>query len=187
MPPFGAGHGQGYGLFIAIGVALVILLLRNRRPRKLRMELLWIRPLIFLALLATTAVAAPPPLTAMSIALMVGALGLGAALGWQRGRFIRIEVDPDTHAVTARASPIGMVFILALMATRFALRGVLTQNGATLQVSAIAVTDALLVFAVGMMVVQNLEMWLRARRLLAEAQAAKPESSFPDANPPLVR
>ncbi|MDQ2859169.1 MAG: DUF1453 family protein [Pseudomonadota bacterium] len=187
MPPFGAGHGQGYGLFIAIGVALVILLLRNRRPRKLRIELLWMRPLIFLALLVTTAVAAPPPLTGLSIALMALALGLGAALGWQRGRFIRIEVDPDTHAVTARASPIGMVFILALMAARFALRGALVENSATFQLSAIAVTDALLVFAVGMMVVQNLEMWLRARRLLGEAQAAKAGQEACNVTPPIVQ
>ncbi len=119
---------------------------------------------------------------------MVAALAIGAALGWQRGRFIRIEVDPDTHAITARASPIGMVFILALMATRFALRGALVQNSAAFQLSAIAVTDALLVFAVGMMATQNLEMWLRARRLLAEAQAAKNrEPAAPDTTAQIVR
>ncbi|MEO8927765.1 MAG: hypothetical protein ABI306_11445, partial [Caulobacteraceae bacterium] len=156
MTPYGVGHGQSYGLFIGIGVALLVLLLRNRRPRKLRIELLWIRPLIFLALLATTAVAAPPPLTSFSIAAMVASLAIGAALGWQRGRFIHIEVDPATHAVTARASPIGMVFILILIAVRLGLRGVFFQNAAFLHISALEITDALLVFAVGMMAIQNL-------------------------------
>jgi hypothetical protein len=187
LTPDGAGHGQALGFLAAIGVALLILLLRNQRPRKLRIELLWIRPLIFLVLLVTSAIATPPPLTPVSIALMLGALVVGAALGWQRGRFIRIEVDPETHALTSRASPVGMIFILALLALRLGLRSMLAQNAATLQVSAIAAADGLLVFVVAMMVVQGLEMWLRARRLLAEAQAAKAGLSGGAATPPIAR
>jgi hypothetical protein len=181
-----AGHGQGLSAIIAIGVGLLILLMRNRRPRELRIELLWIRPLIFLALLATSAIVTPPPLTALSIALMIGALVIGAALGWQRGRFMRIEVHPETHALTSRASPVGMIFILALLAVRLGLRGMLMQNAATLPFSVIAMTDALLALVVAMMVVQGLEMWLRARRLLAEARAAKAGLSGGETSPPIV-
>jgi hypothetical protein len=187
LPPDSAGHGQALGFLAAVGVALLILLLRNRRPRKLRIELLWIRPLIFFALLVTSAIATPPPLTPVSIALMIGALAVGAALGWQRGRFISIEVDPETHALTSRASPVGMIFILALLALRLGLRGMLAQNAATLRISAIEATDGLLVFVVAMMVVQGLEMWLRARRLLAEARAAKAGLSGGAPNPPIMR
>jgi Protein of unknown function (DUF1453) len=187
LTPDNAGHGQALGFIVAIGIALVILLLRNRRPRKLRMELLWIRPLIFFILLATSAVLAPPPLTALSITLITVALAIGAALGWQRGRFIRIEVDPETHALTSRASPIGLVFIIGLLVVRLGLRSAFIENAATLPVSAIVVADALLVFVVAMMVVQGLEMWSRARRLLAEAQAAKAGQSDGANNPPIVQ
>ena len=43
------------------------------------------------------------------------------------------------------------------------------------------------VMVVAMMVVQGLEMWLRARRLLAEARAAKAGLSSGAANPPNAR
>lgn len=177
MPHTGFAPGQTYGLLIAVAVAMLIAVMRNRQPRKLRIEALWIRPLIFLALLATTAVAAPPPLTAVSLTLMIAAAGIGAALGWQRGRFIKIEVDAETHALTSRASPIGVVFILVLLVMRVALRGALIQNAAALRVSAIAAAEAVLVLAVSMMVVQGFEMWLRARRLLEAARAVKAETS----------
>jgi hypothetical protein len=60
------------------------------------------------------------------------------------------------------------------------------QNAATLPFSAIALTDALLALVVAMMVVQGLEMWLRARRLLAEARAAKAGLSGGETSPPIV-
>ena len=116
------------------------------------------------------AIATPPPITPPSIALMIGALAIGAALGWQRGRFMRIEVDPETHALTSRASPVGMIFILALLALRLALRGVMVpRTPPSCRSRRLAITDALVAFAAGMMTAQGVEMWLRARRLSAEA------------------
>ena len=113
--------------------------------------------------------AAPPQITAVNVALLVGALVAGCALGWQRGRFMRIKVDPETHDLTSRASPLGVVFILVLLAARMGLRGGLATSSPMAGLPALAVADALILFAVGMMVTQGLEMWLRARRLLARA------------------
>ena len=187
MPSSVSGDGHSVGLIVGVVIALVVLLMRNRQPRKLRVELLWIRPLIFLGLLATIAVASPPPLTPMSIGIMIGALAFGCALGWQRGRFIRIEVVSESHALTSRASPIGLVFILALLAARLGLGNLLSRNAAVLHVPALAIADALIAFAAGMMATQSLEMWLRARRLLAQARAAKDGDSMPTINPPIIR
>ena len=97
---------------------------------------------------------------------------VGAALGWQRGRFMRIEVHPETHDITSRASPVGMLFILALLGLRMFLRGEAMATPIA-GVPATAVADALILLAGAMMITQSIEMWLRARRLLAEAQAAK--------------
>ena len=181
-------HGaQLYRFIIPVAVVLLVLVLRNNRPRKLRIELLWVRPVLFTAILLATLIAAPPPLTTLSLALMAGGLVIGCALGWQRGRFQRIQVDPETHALTTRASPIGMVFILALMMARLGLRDILAQNAATLHLPAAAAINALIVLAAGMFITQGLEMWLRARKLLAEAQARKAGLLSSSGNPPIVQ
>ena len=185
MPFDTASPGQSYGLIIGLALALLILLLRNRRPRALRVELLWVRPVIFLALLALSAAARPPPLTPSSIVLLVVAAAIGVGLGWQRGRFMRIEVDPETHAVTSRASAVGIVFILGVLLLRLAMGSAIRDNGGNLPISPIAGADALLVLVVAMMTTQGLEMWIRARRLLADAQAAK-NADRSASNPPIV-
>lgn len=187
MPFDRVGAGQGYGVVIAVAVALIVLLLRNRRPRRLRVEFLWVRPVVFLGLLAAMAFVSPPPLTSTAIGLAIVALVLGGALGWQRGRFMRIEVDPETHALTSRASPVGLVFVLALLAIRLGLRGALNENAARLHFPALAITDALVAFAAAMMTAQGVEMWLRARRLLAQAKAAKDGTAAPGVTPPIAR
>ena len=60
----------------------------------------------------------------------------------------------------------------AILALRIALRSVLAENAAVLGVSVVAAGEALLVLAVAMLATARLELWLRARRMLAEAQAA---------------
>jgi hypothetical protein len=152
-----------------IVVAMVIL--RNSRARRLRVETLWIAPLLILVLvgLALSQEGMPTP-GFMAIDLL--ALGLGALLGWWRARFTYISVDPVTHQLTSRASPIGMLVVLGIFAIRYALRVYAVQNAGTLHVPVAAVADAALVISVGLVCAQRLEIALRASRLLAEARAA---------------
>ena len=165
----GWGGANGGALIMTIVIAAVVLFLRNRKPRTLRLERLWVRPLISVGMVALVLYEIPPPLTAMNIALLIVGLVFGAALGWQRGRFMQIEVHPETHVVTARISILGSVFVLGLIALRMLLR----QNVASLGgVSAAVATDALIVMAGAMMLVQQIEVSLRGRGLLAQAQAA---------------
>ena len=169
----GGGATQLYASIIAIAVAVAIVAWRNRRPQKLRMERLWVRPMLFALIIAASLVSSPAPLTAVSIGLLFIAVAIGAGLGWQRGRFMRIEVDPETHAVTSRASVVGVVFIVAILALRMVLRSSALEGHAALGVPAIAITDALVLLLGAMIVTQNLEMWLRARGLLEAARVAK--------------
>jgi hypothetical protein len=83
-----------------------------------------------------------------------------------------ITVDPQTHMLNQQASPAAMIFLVVLVAIRFGLRSVLTEEAGALHVSAAFVTDVFVVFAVGLLAVTRLEMFLRARRLLDEARAA---------------
>ena len=181
------GSGQFYGLGITLLIAVAVLAMRNRRPRRLRLEAMWIRPLIFLALIGLTFASAPLPRGALAISALAVALILGVGAGWLRGSVTRVEVHPETHDISAQASVVGMMLILGLLVLRTSLRSAAaTTSIAGLPASAL--TGCLILFAGAMMITQSLEMFLRARKLLAEAQAAKvtPAASS-ETGPPIVQ
>ena len=159
---------------------LALVLRRNLKPRPLQIERMWIYPVVLVFLLGSS-LYGNPPTTALAIGFLAGGLVLGAAAGWYRGRLTRITIDPDTHVLTSQASMWGTVLVVGLIAVRYGLRAYLTggmdMSGAAphggLGGTAVAATDALLAFTVGMMGVSRLEMWMRASKLLADAQAAK--------------
>ena len=89
---------------LLVMVPLVALMIwRNRKGRRVRVETLWIRPLILLTV-AGVAVSQTKGATAVLVTAMVAALAAGAGLGWLRGRMTRITVDPETHLATGQAS-----------------------------------------------------------------------------------
>ena len=169
----GALGPQTTSILIGLAIMVPILLLRNARPRKLRVELLWIRPAIWVVIAALSFSQAPPPLSATGLAIMAASLAAGAVLGWQRGRMMRIEVDPQTHQMTLRASPAAMIFIVVLMVLRVSVRDMAMQSLGQTHLPITVLVDALILFSLGLMLTQSAEMWIRGRRLLAQAQAAK--------------
>lgn len=177
--------GQNNSLFIAILVAALIIIARNSRPRKLKIERLWLFPVIYLALLVLGLYEAPPPMSPLSIGLLLSGAVLGALLGWQRGRFTHIQINPGAHEMTSRASVLGIAFILLVMVARTGLHSLLAQDLGGLGVSAGVLGDALLVLAVAMLSVQRLEIWLRASRMLEAARAAK--ANTPGSPPQIVQ
>ena len=62
---------------------------------------------------------------------------------------------------------VGVIVLVALLAGRTALRGFLETHAAGWHVDAAVFTDAFLLFAVGLIVAQRLEMYIRARRVMA--------------------
>ncbi|HEX4738840.1 MAG TPA: hypothetical protein VH331_14895 [Allosphingosinicella sp.] len=160
----------GYVIMAVVLAAVLIFRVRRvNQVRPLKVERLWIIPGIYLVL-AVLAFATTPPDGAGWVASVV-ALALGGVLGWQRGRLMRIDVDPETHGVTMVQSPAALLFIVILIAIRSGMRS-MAQNGRAgfLHVSPATLTDVLVAFALGLLAVQRLEMFLRARRLLEEAR-----------------
>ncbi len=157
---------------VPIGIAAVIIVARNSRPRQLKIERLWMMPAIYLVLMAGALAEAPPPLTPVSIAILAAAFVLGAAIGWQRARFTQIHIHPETHELSSRSSPIGLLFIFAILIVRVAARGLLAGNASLLHLPVVAITDGLLLLAIAMLTTQRLEVWQRASRMLAEAKGA---------------
>ena len=152
----------------AIIIGLVILL-RFRsvgRARRLRLETLWIVPVLFVGI--TCAVLYQKPPTGLQWLYMGLAMAIGAAIGWRRGALMQIQVDPETHALNQTASPLAMLMLVGLMVVR---KGLQFEAG-SLGFNALFVTDLLMVFALGLISATRLEMFLRARRLLKAARAA---------------
>lgn len=157
----------GYAITaIVVAVVMAIRLKRAGVARPLKVNRLWIIPALYGAV--TIAVFAATPPHDLGWIICAVALAGGAAAGWQRGRMIRIEVDPETRSLTAQ-SPFAVLFILVLILARQGLRLVLTGSGI---MTVATITDALITFALGLLSVQRLEMYLRARRLLGSSGGA---------------
>ena len=156
---------------IVVAIVLAIRLRRMNVLRPLKLERLWILPAVYLALAAIMFVATPPD--AIGWPLCGLALVAGSALGWWRGRLIHVEVDPETHLLSARQSPAAIAFIVILIAVRQGLRAIIQNGGGTgLHVSVATLTDLLVALALGLLTVQRVEMYLRAKRLLERARRA---------------
>jgi len=153
---------------ITIGIVVIVLAFRMRRMgqmRPLKIETLWVVPVLYLVV-AVLMFWQLPPTGWVAIACIVAVL-IGAAVGWQRGKMMHIHVDPETHALNQKASPAAMFFLIALIVVRSGARTVLGETGG---VSPAMLTDPLIAFAFGMFTLTRLEMYVRAKRLLEEVR-----------------
>ena len=179
MQVHAAHPNQWISYAITAVIVVVVLGLRMRgmsRMRKLRLETLWVIPAIYFAFAAVMFYEFPP--TGLGWLACALALLAGGAIGWQRGKLMRIHVDPETHTLNQRASPAAILFIVVLIAVRFGAREMLANGGgAGLHLSTMLVTDVLIALALGLFAATRLEMYLRAKRLLEEVRAGRPASA----------
>lgn len=154
---------------IMFGFMAVMLTLRARRltrVRPLKIEWLWVVPAIYLALVTVLYIKGPPSPAGWLVCIAM--LGVGCAIGWQRGKTMRIELDPETHTLSQKGSILAVLILFLLVAVRFASEAeaqILHRDIANL------VTDALAALALGMFTTTRVEMYLRGKRLLDEARA----------------
>ncbi len=166
-------HPSPFASLIPVVIALLVIGLRFRtlsRERPLRIERLWIVPALYAVIAVATFWSAPP--APMTWAAAVSALMAGAALGWQRGRMMRITVDPATQAISQKGSLAAMAFIIVLVLVRSTARSAEALGIPGVHFNVMTMTDVLIAFGLGMLTLQRVEMYLRARRLLDEARAA---------------
>lgn len=170
MPTHAAAPHSILQYAIPVVIFAIVFGLRARRlsrMRPLKLEYLWVVPALYFAIVAVNFIARPPlPMTWRASVL---ALLVGAALGWQRGKMMQIHVDPETHALNQKGSPWTVLFLLAIIGIKMLAQG----EGRAMGFDVVMVTDAALAFALGMFATTRLEMYLRARRLLDAARAAR--------------
>lgn len=175
MPPQ-AANGSPWATLIPIVIAMGLVILRNSRARRLRIEAMWIAPVIMMAMICLALYAERAggglSLTPIGIGLDIAGVIVGGLLGWWRARFTHITIDPQTHELTSRASPVGMVVILGILVLRTLVRTYAAANAGALGQWGPPIADALLVMSVGLVCAQRLEIFTRARQLLAEHRSS---------------
>jgi hypothetical protein len=157
--------GQGLTGLIPYAVIALVLIIRLRRvgkSRPLRLWALWLLPVLYTVFAIGLLVTLPPHGAGWLWCAL--ALAAGSAIGWQRGRMMRIVVDPATGTLQQSQSLAGVLFLVALVAAR-SFQETMTDAA---HVTALA-TGVLVSFALGVIAVQRLEMAIRARRLLQAA------------------
>ena len=168
-----AQQGRWISYAVTAVIIVAVLAFRTRgmmQSRPFRPQFAWIAPAIFLILLAALLVHQPPSGTEWL--WIVGSVIVGAALGWFRAKTIRLTVDPSTRTVLAQASPLAILFLLAIFAVRFGLRSLLLSQASTLGVSIALVDSAFLAMACGLLAARAVEMTIRANMLLKQAPAS---------------
>ena len=144
---------QALSLIIPL-VVIALVILRNLRARRLRIETLWIGPVMIIAI----------------VTLALSQEGRPSTLGLAVATYTKFkQVSPE---LTSRASPVGVLVILAIFAVRFGLRYYLSQNTSSIGLPFNVIADATLVLSVGLVCAQRLEIFARARGMLMEARRA---------------
>jgi hypothetical protein len=157
---------------IPVLVISLVLFFRFRsmgKARPLRLERLWIVPAIYLALTLVLFW----EMTPRGLGWLWAGLAFvaGSAIGWYRGKAMKISVDPETHALNQVASPLAMLVIIVLIGLRYAIRAGAVYEAGIGNVDVALITDCLVAMALGLLSMTRLEMFLRGSRLLDEARA----------------
>lgn len=159
----------GWAAYVPLLIFLGVMAWRFRtvnRARPLRLPLLWIMPLLVTAAVCLALYGIPPSGLGW-LSLAVG-LAIGGGIGAQRSRLMRLHIEGDGEdaRVMVRQSPVALVLILGVFALR---RLVFPEGGpsaASHDAHALLITDAMLGFALGMVVASRAVLWLRAKALV---------------------
>jgi len=165
-----APAGLGALPYILPVAILALVMVRGARPRTLVIERLWISPALIMTM-ASMLIFAQGAMSVSGLVLQVVAVLVGVALGWWRGSLTHLTIDPQTHTLTSKVSPVGLLLLGAIFVARLGLRSLAMSHPALFHASVAELTDALLLLAVGLICAQRLEVWLRARQMLADARA----------------
>jgi hypothetical protein len=152
--------------FVIIVIVLALRLRSMSRERPLKLGTLWVVPVLYLLVAGSMLMSLTPPPIGWGLLLL--GLAIGLAVGWHRGKLIRIERNPETGELRQKASPLAMLLLVALITLKVGARAIFGETAAGHPgSSALLLTDAFLGFALGLLSATRLEIYLRARRLLA--------------------
>jgi len=156
-------------------ILVPVLYFRGRRmtqARPLKVDRLWIRPAFILAICALVLLVPQPHthpgrhLDAFGWALMALVAVPGAIGGWHWGRTMAIEVHPENGTLMVKGSQAAMLVLVVLILVREALRAGAAEADAW-HLDALLISDASIVFTAALFTARSVEMYLRAKRVMA--------------------
>ncbi|HEY8571414.1 hypothetical protein [Phenylobacterium sp.] len=159
-------------IYLIVGALFVLVLGRSMSRQTLRIDRLWIVP-ASLVFLTAVALSQHPATSLPMLALYGSAMLAGAALGWWRGQFTLVTVNPKTEVLTGHTSRIGMAILLGVVGIRLGIRAWVTEHASAFNMTVGEVTDAFLLFAVGLVCAERVEVAIRATRALNDARHEK--------------
>jgi hypothetical protein len=152
--------------FVIIAVVLALRFRSMSKERPLKVETLWVVPVVYLLLAGWMLAMLPPPPIGWGLAGL--GIVVGAAIGWHRGKLIRIHRDAQSGELRQKASPIAIVLLAALVVLKLGARAIFGDTAAGHPGSgAMLLTDAFIGFALGLLSATRLELFLRARQIPA--------------------
>ena len=168
---------QALQFFLPILILLPVLYFRVRRMAKaqpLKLRRMWIRPAIFLGLVLLVLLAPGPRgqphhFAPMAWAWLALAGAVGAVAGWYWGRTMAIEVHPEDGTLMVKGGQAAILVLVMLILLRLGLRAGLAVEGKAWHLDVLLISDALIVFTAGLFTARGIEMFIRARRVMAAA------------------
>jgi hypothetical protein len=162
-------------IYVVFGVMLAAMftlrVARSRNARPLNLQYLWILPLIIVVLagfsIAKDGMPGTVKLAEMGVGLVIGAIG-----GWWRGKGTRITYDAASSQLMAQQGAIAILILFVVIGARGFIQMAVQTDPSMAQYQWLA--DGLLLFGVGFFGVSRIEMFLRGKRILADAQAGNP-------------
>ena len=157
-------------------IAVALLIWRAGRTRKVRVGIMWIYPVVFVALAGVALFLAPAPGIAVIAGYGTVAL-IGGVFGYLRVRHTTLSIDPQTGDISSQSTALGAAILIALFAIRFGVRQMLPQGAGHHGVAVMEATNALLIFTAAMFATQCVFLLRRLKPLRAahaEARAPAP-------------
>lgn len=165
-------NGGPIGQYLIPAVIIIVVMsLRMRgmnRLRPLKLGQLWVVPTIYTVLVVGLIAASPP--SAAGWAVLFAGIVFGGLIGWQRGKFMHIEVDPATDSLLQRPSRAAMLLLVGLIVVRMGAKSMMPAGVDPMHGAALTLTDGLLGMALGLLSATRAEMYLRGRKLLVAAR-----------------
>ncbi|HKQ11451.1 MAG TPA: hypothetical protein VJS85_09690 [Rhizomicrobium sp.] len=171
---------QTLQLFLPVIIVLPILYFRMRgmaKAQPLKLGRLWIRPAIILAAAILVLILPQPGHHAVRHFLVQDwawlglAAGLGGIGGWYWGRTMAIEVHPEDGTLMVKGGQAAMLVLIVLILFRMGLKTGLDVEGRAWHLDALLISDALIVFSAALFTLRSIEMYIRARRVMAGGAA----------------
>jgi hypothetical protein len=151
---------------LLIAALLLRRTLRAQKARTVRMTRLWLFPILLLLTTAMSLAKEPSPGILVVIAFVVACLA-GGAIGWYRVHTLEFSLDTESGKVSARATRLGALLIVGLIALRYLADLAMRKLGLTTGANLVRASDATLIFSTSMFVARSAHTWIRARALLA--------------------